>query len=271
MNPFSQHISLVIIVLFSVFQATGQEMQKVHNEAFIRGERLTFRAYYDSFLTGKVTAGVASLEVKFENKKINGRNTFHLIGEGKSKGAFNLFFKVNDRFDSYFDDEYLVPWQFIRKTREGDFRKDDEVIFDHLEGKATSRTSVKKIPAGVQDIISAFYYARNMDFSNLKMGDRIPVKFFLDDSVYISAIEFAGREFLITNLGKFKCLKFKPMLATGTVFKQSYAMEIWITDDKNRLPLLAKSEVIVGSVKLELTEYKGLANPVTSYLGPGKD
>jgi hypothetical protein len=41
-------------------------------------------------------------------------------------------------------------------------------------------------------------------------------------------------------------------------------MDIWITDDLNHLPILAKSAVIVGSVKLELIGYSGLANPLTS-------
>lgn len=264
-------LKTILFLVFFTAVSNGQELKKMRNEAFIRGERLTFRAYYESFLTGKVTAGVASLDVKFENKKINGRTTYHVIGEGKSKGAFNLFFKVNDKFESYIDEEYLVPWQFIRKTREGNFRKEDEVIFDHQGQKAHSKTAVKKIPTGVQDIISSFYYARNLDFSKAKPGEKFPVHFFLDDSTYISAFIFLGREEISIELGKFRCMKFKPMLATGNVFKEPYAMELWVTDDKNRLPLLAKSEVVVGSVKLELTEYKGLANPVSSFIGPSTE
>lgn len=123
---------------------------------------------------------------------------------------------------------------------------------------------------GTHDVLSAFYYCRALDFSNLKVGDRFPVNFLLDDSVYVSLIEFAGREEVIINMGKFRCLKFKPMVATGKVFSQPYPMDIWISDDLNRIPILAKSAVIVGSVKLELTEYQGLANPVTSLIGTAK-
>ncbi|MGE5423768.1 MAG: DUF3108 domain-containing protein [Syntrophothermus sp.] len=258
---------LFAFLLLYAFSVQAQSLKKMNNTAFIRGERLTFRAYYDSFVTGKVTAGIATLDVKFENKKINGRPTFHIIGEGRSKGAFNFFFKVNDKFESYIDEEFLVPWQFTRKTREGDFKKDDEVNFDQMKGVAKSSTATKKIPVGTHDILSAFYYARNLDFSRVKPGDKFPVHFFLDDSTYVSAFEFLGKEEIEVEMGRFRCLKFKPMLATGNVFKEPYAMELWVTDDKNHLPILAKSEVIVGSVKLELTEYKGLANPVSSYLG----
>ena len=52
------------------------------------------------------------------------------------------------------------------------------------------------------------------------------------------------------------------MVVTGAVFSQPYPMDLWITDDKNHIPILAKSAVIVGSVKMELVKYKGLKNPV---------
>jgi hypothetical protein len=123
---------------------------------------------------------------------------------------------------------------------------------------------------GTHDILSAFYYCRTFDFSNLRIGDRFPVNFDLDDSVYISLIEFAGREDVITDLGTFHCLRFKPMVATGNVFSQPYPMDIWVTDDKNRMPVLAKSAVVVGSVKLELIDYKGMANPVTALVKKSK-
>jgi len=123
---------------------------------------------------------------------------------------------------------------------------------------------------GTQDIISALFYCRTLDFSNLKVGDRFPLTFLLDDSVYVSLIEFAGREDVVTELGKFHCLRFKPKVATGNVFSQPYPMEVWISDDQNRIPILAKSAVVVGSVKLELIEYKGLANPPTSLVGSPK-
>ena len=268
-------VSRILFLSFFIFHSSflivnAQSLVPVRNGAFIRGEKLKFRAYYDSFVTGKVTAGVATLEIKFEDKKIDGRSTYHLIGEGKSKGAFNFFFKVNDRFESYLDEEYLVPWLFIRNTNEGSYSVNDEVKFNQYSGNFSSHKANKKMETGTHDVLSAFYYCRVLDFSNLKMGDCFPVNFLLDDSVYVSLIEFAGREEVITDLGRFRCLKFKPMVATGKVFSQPYPMDVWISDDENRIPVLAKSVVIVGSVKLELIDYKGLANEVTSLIGSSK-
>ena len=191
-----------------------------------------------------------------------------MIGEGRSKGAFNLFFKVNDRFESYIDEESLVPWYFVRSSREGDYSKDDEVRFNQFSNTASSKTANKKVPAGIQDIISAFYLARTFDFSGLKEGDKIPLNLFFDDSVYVSVIQFAGREEVATDLGIFRCLKFRPMVMTGNVFSQEYPMDIWISDDDNHIPVLASSAVIVGSVKLELIGYEGLNRPLSSLFRP---
>ena len=263
-------VLLFFLLLFtihcSLFTASGQSLAPVHNTAFIRGEKLKFTAYYDSYLSGKITAGIATLEVKFEDKKIDGRSTYHLVGEGKSKGPINYFFKVVDKFESYMDEEYLVPWTFLRNTHEGDYTVEDEVRFNQYSGSYSSKKANKNMKSGTHDILSAFYYCRTLDFSNLKLGERFPVNFMLDDSVYVSLIEFAGREDVITDLGRFHCLKFKPMVATGNVFSQPYPMEIWISDDQNRIPVLAKSALSVGSVKLELVEYKGLANPPSSLI-----
>jgi hypothetical protein len=271
MKAFYRFLFLtMLIALGSLFIVNAQHLVQVRNTAFIRGEKLKFKAYYDSFVTGKVTAGLATLEVKFEDKKIDGRSTYHIIGEGKSKGAFNLFFKVNDRFESFMDEEYLVPWSFLRNTHEGGYSVDDEIRFNQYSGNFSSHKANKKMKTGTQDIISALFYCRTLDFSNLKVGDRFPLTFLLDDSVYVSLIEFAGREDVVTELGKFHCLRFKPKVATGNVFSQPYPMEVWISDDQNRIPILAKSAVVVGSVKLELIEYKGLANPPTSLVGSPK-
>jgi hypothetical protein len=267
-------ILLFLIIVFNFFSAVeialSQPFTQGKNEAFIRGEKLKFRTYYDSYVTGKVTAGIASLEIASKPLQIDGRNVYHIIGEGHSKGAFSWFFKVSDRFESFVDEEYLISWAFIRRTHEGDYKYNDDVKFNQYSGTALSTRTIKKIPPGTQDVLSAFYYARTLDFTNLQKGQNIPITFFLDDSLYVSQIQFVGREEVITDLGRFRCLRFKPMVATGNVFSQPYPMDIWITEDKNHLPILAKSEVIVGSVKLELINYSGLANPLLSQISEKK-
>ncbi len=253
---------LIILLLSFTGGFSQQAPRRIPNQAFTAGEKLEFRVFYDAILTGKVTAGYASLHVKEEVKTMNNRPVYHVVGEGRSRKAFDWFFKVRDRFESFFDTEAFIPYLFIRRTKEGSYVKDDDVRFDHKREYASSRTALKKIPANVQDIISAFYYARTLDFSDARIGQNFPVPFFLDDSVYVSVIQFHGIEVIETSLGRFRCMKFKPMVATGSVFSNPYPMTLWVTDDDNRIPILGESAVVVGTVKMELTGFSNLANPL---------
>lgn len=266
-----KNIGKIALILFSILSvavasAQGYPYREIENNAWQSGEKLKYKVYYESLLTGKVNAGTATLEVKNSNRSFYGRDVYHIVGLGKSNRAFDFFFKVRDRFESYVDKQGIFPHLFIRRTLEGNYRKEDDVIFDHKNLKATSRDTTKKISRYIQDIVSASYYARTLSADTLKEGDNISVNFFLDDSAYVSVIQFQGRQIVETELGKFRCLAFKPMVVTGEVFGNPYPMTLWITDDENKLPVLLKSAVIVGSVKIELIKYSNLRNPIEAKL-----
>jgi hypothetical protein len=255
---------VLFLILFSTEILVSQEFRKVQNNAFHRGEKITYRVFYDSFLTGNVNAGEATLEIMKDNQIIAGRNTMNIVGLGRTKGAFNFFFKVVNRYETYLDEEAIVPLLFIRRIQEGGYKKSQDVVFNQRENIAKSNTATVKVIPNVQDLVSAFYYMRTYDYTNAKIGDHYDVSFFLDDSVYVSRVVFDGREEIRTRIGRFKTLRFKPQVLSGDVFAQPYPMTLWISDDKNKIPILAQSGILVGSVKMELVDFKGLKHPLTS-------
>jgi len=261
---------LFTIAAFIVLSLQAQTLRTATNTAFKRGECIRYKAYYDAILTGKVNAGEAELEVKNENKLIANRSTFHVVGLGLTKGAFNIFFKVVDRYETYIDENALIPWVFIRRVNEGGYKINQDLTFNQFNKTVISvnnknnTTKTIVVVENIQDIISAIYYARTFDFSDAKIGQGFEIPFFLDDSIYTSKIIYQGKENLTIGIGTFSCLKFKPMVATGNVFSDPYPMTLWVTDDKNHIPLFAESAILVGSVKLELIKYSGLANPLSS-------
>lgn len=257
--------SLFVIIGIGQDCLFGQGYRSVENEAFKPGERLQWRFYYDSWLAG-ITAGYGVIEIKESEKTFNGRPVWHIDAEGYSKGMFNWFYKVRDKFDSYIDTEFLAPHYFVRRTREGGYRKDDEYRFNQAEHYVVSRKDSLAAPPYLQDFISAVYYSRTISSDTLQAGDVIPIDFFLDDSVYTSAIIFEGIDTIKIDLGTFRCLRFKPGMASGEVFSNKYPMTLWVTDDKNHIPLLAKSAIIVGNLKAELMEYSGLASELNALI-----
>lgn len=226
------------------------------NTAFKEGEVLSYRLHY-----GIMDAGIAVLEVKPSVMEISGRKVYHIVGNGYSKGSFDWFYKVRDRYETFIDRDAMVPWMFVRRVDEGGVKFSQDYIFNHYTKKVDVGGGEKyDVPTGIQDMLSAFYAARNVDFTNAKEGDIFSINSFIDKELWPLKIKFAGRETIETAIGKFSCLKFRPIVQKGRVFKSEEDLNIWITDDKNHVPLRAQAKILIGSIKMDITAATGLAN-----------
>lgn len=263
--PIRMKSKILFIISFQLiiaFQGFSQPLRKINNGAFQRGEQLYYRAFYEALLIGQVDAGEAKLEVKMENSKIANRSTYKVVFAGETKDSYNWFYRVSDRYETVIDEEAMVPWIFVRRMEEGKYRCSQNVVFNQIKKTAQiNDNNPIKIQANVQDFISILYYARTIDVSGLKVGAEIPIDYFLDDNVWTTKIIYLGKETIKTKLGTFNCIKVKPLVLKGRVFKEVYPLTIWISDDKNHIPVMAESTVLVGVVKVELMQYKGLKNP----------
>lgn len=241
-------------------QKKTHEIKKLNNTAFTYGEKLSYKVYY-----GIINGGTADFEVAQKPVKINNRNTYHIKVFGKSTGLVDVMFKVKDQFESYMDEEALIPWKATKNVREGGYRGLDLVLFDHENGIANSNQKGKiEIAERTQDVASAIYYARSTDMTNAKPGDVFPVNFYLDGKNYALRFKFEGRETIKTDLGTFKTLKVKPQLLEGRVFKDTDALTLWVTDDENKVPVRAESAIFVGAIKMDLSGYSGLRNAMAA-------
>jgi hypothetical protein len=242
-------------------EAVSKEKDSPQNFAFQNGEWLKFKMSYSNFLN----AGFSTMEVRETTN--NQKEAFHIIGKGRSTGIISLFFNVKDDYQTYMYKESLLPYRFIRKIDEGGYTKDEEILFNHDKNEATVKNykhnTVNKHPIGddIQDLMSALYFLRNQNLTNLKVGDEIELKMFIDQEVSNFKLLFLGKETIKTKFGKVKSLKFRPMVQTGRVFKKQESLSIWISDDENKIPLLIKADLAVGSLRADLDQFKGLAHP----------
>ena len=247
---------ILIFILLQTISILAQDT--VSNNAFQAGEHLKYRVYYNSAM-GNFSAG--DVEVTVNGEIENNSLFFKISGTGETNSFFDLFYKVRDRFESRIDSETLLPSHFIRRTKEGNYVHDDDIYFNREDNIAVSRSGEKSIPSSVHDIISAVYFMRTLNVEDFGSDSSYYINFFLDDSVYQSKILFEGKVILETEWGWIPCLKVKPMMATGEVFSRKYPLTVWITADENHIPVMAGSDIIVGSVRMELVEYDGLRHP----------
>jgi hypothetical protein len=109
-------------------------------------------------------------------------------------------------------------------------------------------------------MISAFYAARNLDFSSAKEGDVFTVNSIVDKELWPLKMRYVGKETIACDIGTFKCIKFRPIVQKGRIFKHEEDLNVWITDDKNHVPIRAEAKLLIGSVRLDITGTKNLAN-----------
>ncbi|HLS31752.1 MAG TPA: DUF3108 domain-containing protein [Flavobacteriaceae bacterium] len=226
------------------------------------GEWIKLRIHYGWF-----NASYATLEVK--EKMIGDTPVYHVKGRGKSTGLLHAFFKVDDTYESTIDKKTELPIQFKRDINEGGHTKNKILWFNQRAQTAKVRdlkhntTNEYETNPNVQDMISAFYYARNQIADNLKEpGDELIIDMFYDEKNYKFKTVYLGREVIKTKFGRIETLKLRPYVQAGRVFKEQEGLTVWLSADKNKIPIKVRAKLAVGSLTASLEDYKGLKYPL---------
>lgn len=263
MFDIKKWLTVLCLVLVSGSLMAQNDFCSARNTSFKDGEKLTFRVYYNMGFVW-INAGNAHFNLKQED--VSGKKTYHISADGKTAKSYEWFYKVKDKYETYIDKETMLPVRFVRHVSEGGMKINQDVTMNHSKGQATSDGKVYAIPKCTQDVLSAIYFARNIDYNKYKPGDKIPFNMFLDDKVYSLYIKYVGKEKITTKMGTYNAIKIVPLLIEGTIFKGGEKMSIWVTDDENHLPLRVDSPILVGSIKVDLIEYDNLRNPFAGSL-----
>jgi len=248
---------LFALALLISFTTSAQDIAYLKESVFNPGEVLKYRLKY-----GFISAAEGTLRVQKSDLKFNQKPVYHLSAQGKTAGAFNVFYTVNNRYDSYIDTKTFLPYYYTENIREGKYRRTDKVKFDQSKNVVTGNKGVFKGANQTFDLLSAYYFARNLDLSKVGVNQSFSLTYFLNDEVATLAITYLGKERIKTSMGTFNCLKFSPEIKPGRIFKKDSRLYLWVTDDGNRIPVKAEVEILVGSVTLELTSASGLKYPL---------
>ncbi|MGY5355227.1 DUF3108 domain-containing protein [Wenyingzhuangia sp. IMCC45467] len=249
--------NLQYCLIFLLGVLTNNTSAQIKN-AYKHGEWIQFRVHY-----GIINAGYATMEVKEET--IHQKKIQHVIGKGWSTGMLNWVFPVEDRYESYINPKTGYPTKAIRKVKEGKhtknvelfFEKDSVLTIDHKR-KEQERVAAKN----VQDMIAAFYYLRNNVSDTLKTNEHVEIDMFFDGKKFPFKLVKLGEETIRTKFGKIACIKFRPLVQSGRVFKEQESLTLWITADKNKIPVRIQADLAVGALKADIDQYKGLSHPL---------
>jgi hypothetical protein len=198
------------------------------------------------------TAGVATFKVE----RTGGLE--HVTGNADSNGVVAMLFKVQDRFESYFDANSLCSQKVIKHTEEGSHRRDTQIVFDYKRGKSVLdetnlKTNQKKreehdIPSCLTDVVSGILYV-----ASLPLQQGATYSFPLNDGGKTVTVQahVEGKEQIKTSAGTFQTIRVGPEGDYGPL-KNRGRIWIWYTDDAQHIPVQMRAKLFWGTLTVYL-------------------
>jgi len=264
----SANLPLLLLhaVIFSLSAQPGPVIKNSANTSFNPGEELQYRVSF-----GFITVGKSVTRVDRNLYTMNDKPCYRIDAYGETSDWISWLSKVDDNWGAYLDTATVSTQMSYRKIREGRYRLDEETWFDHATGKAEvkvrdkrtgvfSRKKVFRITPYATDLIGGFIHLRFIDFSKIRVGDTLSIAGFLEDTGYHLRIRYAGKETLETQLGKIPCHVLVPRMPSNRLFDGENSIRVWISDDRNRIPVKIEAKMFIGSTGIELSGFKSLRN-----------
>lgn len=248
-----------ILYLFGIIIMGFTSAQKLDN--IQSGEKLNYRIHYGFLNAG--TASLTTLKTTYQ-----GQPHFYVKGYGKTTGAVRAFFKVEDVYESFINYNTGLPSYYVRNVKEGGYTQHFQTVFNHsnqtllLTDKEKNTTIKVDSVKGVQDMLSAFYYLRSLDDSDLKIGSSKKLNVWIDDELFPFQLKIVGTENIKTKFGTINCLKIIPQVISGRVFKDKEGVTLFVSNDKNHIPISVKAELAVGSLKADIDSFSNVKYPL---------
>lgn len=266
---------LLKVALISSLFLLHLSMVMAQERPFSSGEKLHYKAIYNwGFFW--IEAGAVDFSVTSEATLGNPRYIFK--SSGQSLPNYDWIYRVRDRFESVVDSATLRPYTFTKESNEGNFRIWNSYIFNYETNKlmVQSETSTRSRRSDtlalnnyVFDVLTGVYYARCLDYSHYSCGQKIYINIAIDNKIYTLYGRFLGKEMLTLHDGRtFHTLKFSVLLVEGTIFKGGEDLVVWISDDRNKIPIMVEASILVGKVKAVLETAHGLKYPMSSFIEP---
>lgn len=258
--------SICVLIVFQL--GYSQDYALTKQLPFQPGEFLQMKASI-----GFIKAAEVSFNVSEIIYTVNQKPTWKIDINAKTSGMFDLFSPVRDNWGTYYDTTSFIPQRFYRYIREGRFRKNEILYFDHdkdsvvvaklhKETKKLEKREEYAIPHRVQDMVTGYYYLRSIDFNKLNIGDIITISTFFDEKEQPFRVKFTGREVIKTKFGKVKSVVLVPIIEKDSLFEEDNTLKVWLSDDLNKIPLKFQAKIYVGYLKVELKKAENLKHPM---------
>lgn len=249
-----------VLISFLGLFADAQNPKMLSASPVNDGEVLEFRLSYGWFTVGRAkwTTNV---------QDYHGDECFKTRVTAKSSGLLGVFAKVDDEWGEYSRTDDWMPKMAWRDLEEGKYLLDEKTYFDYSKKeiryerirkgkvKPTEYIDMDKARVGM---LGGFMKMRSVDYSKYKPGDKIQVEAFFEGEPYDLEVVFRGKEEFKSKVGRLNAYKIVPRLPDNRLFPGKDPITLWVSADKNQLPLRADARMSFGTAYVELTGYKNV-------------
>lgn len=230
----------------------GQE-----NTNIFANEQLKYRIHL-----GFIDAAEATIQSSAQVQQIGSQQTRKIEITGKTVGILHMISPVIDYWSAYLDTETHLPLKTEMRKKEGRYRKEESVLFDHanLLAKITSpqnTPTTKNFPieSTTLDLIGGYYFLRDKPLGEMKIGQKQKAKILVDGSIYEIWFIVKGFEKMKSPWGLKNCIRTSLVLPKNKLFKDEDAIQLWITNDKYQVPYKMEVNLKIGFLTIDLTQY----------------
>jgi hypothetical protein len=256
---------LYIFILLLITISTLKSQCKIDNYVFKANEELTYNVYYN---WGFVWISAGNVKFNVKDTTIQNKDYWIFMSTGESYQSYDWIFKVSDKYQSITSKDNLEPIYYKRETSEGGYNVNNKYIFNKNKDSIytftqNSKKELTKDTLKYQnclfDVLSATYYTRCLDFNKIENQDSLPIKTIIDNEIITIKIKYHGKEIIEDKSEhKYNTIKFSTTVVEGSVFKGDEEIFVWVSDDENKIPILIEAKILVGSVKVYLSEKQNI-------------
>lgn len=269
-----KRLSTTILFLCWVLTLSAQPLS---SGAFVPGEQLTYTVSFRAKVWVNTNIGEVTATVNSEN--LNGAETWRVSARAVTFRMARMLFKLDDRLNTWLSPENGLPVQFVQEISEGNYRTSTRYYYDWDDNSALARyrkyegawqdTDITLTPS-IRDYVAHFYALRNSNITKtMRVGESKTIGVILNDTVRHISYQYLGEEEKsINGIGEVSTIKLSCQLALpdGEVLEDGNTFYLWLSNDRNYIPLYLETPTRFGVAKARLSGYSGLKYPWDSVL-----
>jgi len=271
---YADHFKAIVLLVFScvflcAIPAFGQ--CAFHHKPYQYGETLEYAVYFKwGILMPK--AGEATFTYNKSDKDDTPENISRLLF--RTTGMFETIYKMRDTLESYSDANSRVILG-EKRANDGGYYSVDRLEFSYANdstyvqslryNKKRTVIDTTLVAAGCAlDMAGTILYLRSVNMEEIHVGEEHPFNVMIGRDVISASFRYAGEKIIdVGNKMKFRTHHFIIDVYDDAFVSTKSAVELWIGDDENRIPIKIRAKLKLGAAEARFRNAEGLKHPIS--------